>query len=445
MSSKEKKNKRPISRMFWNYLRFFPQWLQARIIRSKFEVDYNLPEELVFKQAETVEEIRQAFKLVHDSYVELNYMDRTESELRFSVFQALPTTVILVAKLGDDVVGTISIVPDSAVGLPVDMTWDLSKYRKNGKMIAEVTSLAIKKDFRMRRGKLLLPLCKIMFLYCEKIFKLDGIVIATTLEVEPFYLHVLLFEKVISKTGQKHSLVKGNPSTCCFLEINETLKEAYKSVYGRLEMHRNLYYYFVITETPNIHLPIKKAAIQSYNHKKNKASSVIIKREPSLMRDFTAKGRSVVRNLDVSKSILPPPETNSGIFNLPRAEVRFDVRFQVWCIFLGDNQCTEGQVIDISINGFRINLKKTERKTQVNDQFVVVFEFFGQLIHCTAKVKWVSMETRLGCELTENLLQWRHIMKEIHSELHSEIRSEIHAEIQSEIQQDSNNEVKKSA
>lgn len=418
MAKIEKKAKRPITRKFWTYLRFLPNWVQAKIIRSKFEVDYELPDDLIFRQAETEDEIRQALKLVHDSYVELDYMDRTESELRFSVFQALPTTVILIAKVGDEVIGTISIVPDSALGLPSDTTWDLSKYRKKGKLIAEVASLAIKKNFRMRRGKLLIPLIKIMYLYCEKVFKLDGVVIATTVEVEPFYLHVFLFEKVVARTGQRHNMVKGNPSTCCFLKYGEEYKEALKKVYNKQALNKNLYHYFLIAETKNIHLPAQKTVLQAYNHGKNLANSLIMSQDPSLTQNFSSDDRLVLHNLHVNREGLPPSLQVAGNFEKSRSEARYDVRFRAWCFFINDDLPTEAQLIDVSVNGFRVNLKSTDRITQIGEKLVMVLEFQGQIIHCSATVKWITLETRLGCELSDSLMEWQHVMAAIHTEIH---------------------------
>ncbi len=397
-----------------------PKPLQAKIIRDNFEVDYDLPSDLIFKQAETEDEIRQAFRLVHDSYVELDYMDRTESELRFSIFHALATTIVLVAKIGDEVIGTISIVPDSAIGLPSDTTWDLSKYRQKGKMIAEVASLAIKKTYRMRRGKILLPLCKIMFMYCERIFKLDGIVIATTLEVEPFYLHVLLFEKVVEKTGQKHHMVKGNPSTCCYLEFNQNLKESYKKIYNKKKKSRNLYHFFVEAETPNIQLPMQRAALQSYNLKKNIASNEMLKKEPSLMRDLSFTEKRVLRNLYASKATPLGPHAHGNRSEYSRDNSRYDVRYSCWCFFFGDTRPIKGQLTDVSSKGFRMNLRDTDRKTEMSENFVVVLEFHGQLIHCSAVVKWVVLDSRLGCELTGGFQSWQRIVGTIDQELHQD-------------------------
>lgn len=203
--AKNKKLRRPVSRSFWTLLRYMPSFIRVPFLRSKFEVEYNLPEEMVLKQAETPDEIKQALTLVHDSYVALGYMDQSESRMRFSKFLALPTTVILIAKWNEEVVGTLSIVSDSAFGLPSDPVWSEHKFRERGELIAEISSLSIKKDFVFRRGKLLMALCKIMYLYCSKILKVDAIVASTTTEVEPFYTDILLFKTLKeNQIGRAH-------------------------------------------------------------------------------------------------------------------------------------------------------------------------------------------------------------------------------------------------
>ena len=55
-----KKDKRPIERKFWSYLKFLPTFVRAHYLRSKFEVAAELPQELVLKQAETEDEINAA-------------------------------------------------------------------------------------------------------------------------------------------------------------------------------------------------------------------------------------------------------------------------------------------------------------------------------------------------------------------------------------------------
>lgn len=73
------KYKRPVTRKFWSYLKYLPSALRKKLIRSKFQLADDLPSELELKIAETKSEIEQALKLVHDSYVELGYMEKTKN------------------------------------------------------------------------------------------------------------------------------------------------------------------------------------------------------------------------------------------------------------------------------------------------------------------------------------------------------------------------------
>jgi hypothetical protein len=414
---KAKKERRPISRFFWNYLRFIPNGIRAAFIRSKFEVNYDLPKEIVLKLADSEDEIEQALRLVHDSYVELNYMDPDQSQMRFTKFHALPSTVILVAKWEDEVIGTISIIPDSALGLPVDTTWNISKYRENGKMIAEISSLSIKKTFRMRRGQLLLPLCKIMFKYSSEFLKLDGIVIATTQEVEPFYTDVLLFDKVDSKSGKKHQLVKDNPSTCCFLTIDATLPERYKAIYSGKSKSKDLYNFFLCQDTPNIRMPKEKLSLNTYNIQKNISKSQIMKKHPGLTNDLSIKERQVIRNLDSNRIFsVDKMDPDSGNTSNIR-DLRFEVRIPAKITFASDFKTAEAQLIDCSNIGFQFNLQSAARKPVPHENIVVIFKFNNQLIHCTAQVKWTQRDTRAGCQIApESIDQWTQLIFAIQQE-----------------------------
>ncbi len=420
MNKHEKK--RPISRTFWKFLKYVPAPIRARYIRSQFEVDTSLPADLIFKQAETEQEIQQALKIVHDSYVELNYIDPVESQLRFSKFHALPTTVILVAKIGDEVIGTLTIIPDSALGLPADITWPLEKYRKNGKIIAEISSLAIKKDFRMRRGKLLMPLCKIMYLYCTEVLRLDGIVIATTIEVEPFYTDVLLFQKVVATTGQAHKLVKGNPSSCCYLELDEQLVQSYKKIYSHKSQPKNLYNFFLQSDTPNIHLPDKKHCIQSYMQKKNFSQAKLLQQHQSLTQDFTASEKLIIQNLDITTSAfeqIPSPQNSDELL---RAHPRAEIRSPAWCFFEKDRRPQPCRIIDVSRTGFKMLIQGNQTLLSKGDTFVLVLDFNGKLIQCKAELKWVHSQTKMGCFILESSPGWDHLIEQILAEVNLQVQ-----------------------
>ncbi len=102
------------------------------------------------KQAETREELEAAYRLVHQSYMEAGYMAPHPSGLRVRAFEVLPQTATFIAVENGDVIGTISLIVDSPLGLPMEESYraEVSALRRQGRKIAEVSSLAVTKGSR---------------------------------------------------------------------------------------------------------------------------------------------------------------------------------------------------------------------------------------------------------------------------------------------------------
>ena len=99
--------------------------------------------DLRVKFASTRNEWEQAFQLVADNYQARGF-EVGDADYRFTAYHALPETVVLVAKEGEAVVATFSLVPDNAlIGLPLE-----SLYRQEirglrpGRRLFETGSLA---------------------------------------------------------------------------------------------------------------------------------------------------------------------------------------------------------------------------------------------------------------------------------------------------------------
>jgi hypothetical protein len=91
------------------------------------------------------DEFEQAFLLVADRYKARGYDASDAGPYRFTPYHALPGTVTFVAKEGDRVVATLSLVPDNdALGLPMESIYgdEVAALRRQGRSLAEVTSLA---------------------------------------------------------------------------------------------------------------------------------------------------------------------------------------------------------------------------------------------------------------------------------------------------------------
>ena len=87
----------------------------------------------------------QAFALVAASYRARGYQCANSKAFRFTPYHALPDTVTFVAKHGDAVIATLSLVFDNTLlGLPMASIYgtEIDRLRAAGRHVVEVTSLA---------------------------------------------------------------------------------------------------------------------------------------------------------------------------------------------------------------------------------------------------------------------------------------------------------------
>lgn len=103
------------------------------------------------EQATTFQELQQAYRLVHDVYVEAGYIRPDTSGIRLRMFEASPDEATFVAKVGERIVGVVSVASDSTgLGLPSDSCFkkELDELRSTGAFLSEMTNQAIVPDFR---------------------------------------------------------------------------------------------------------------------------------------------------------------------------------------------------------------------------------------------------------------------------------------------------------
>ena len=156
MSSLKKIWHRGLRRLF----AALPRDQRFAIYRSFVDCDPAPSQRLQLKIAETREELEACFSLLHDAYVDAGFMRPDPSGMRVTIYHALPTTTTLCAKWDGEVVGTISLIRESALGFPLQAIFDLSDLRAREGQIAEVSALAVHPKFRKTGGAILFPLMK---------------------------------------------------------------------------------------------------------------------------------------------------------------------------------------------------------------------------------------------------------------------------------------------
>lgn len=379
----EKKNK-PVTKNIWKFMGFLPRSMRKKIIRSKFEVNYDLSSDYVFKHAETAEEIQDALHIVYENYAHLGYIDKRAEQLHFNTYLCLPTTTILIVKHKGEVIGTMSIVPDSPFGLPTETTWDLSRLRMKYKYMAEISALSIKKSHKSSKGHILLTLCKLMWEYCVKVLKIECIVMAGTQEVEAFYTDLLCFEKVTAQTGQEHKLVKGNKSTCCYLDLirsDETFEKEYIGSKPRHNFHNFIMHY----SSPLVFLPGEHISLHGLHRKKNQAMIQILEKFPNLKTMFSDLDKMKLSNLDPHAKfdeVMEYDNLTTRVF--PRVSIRSTDAF---IYEAKTSRLMEIKLMDVSNQGFGIKLSHT-LNAKKNDKFVLIFQIDGQTMSIHSEIQW---------------------------------------------------------
>jgi len=187
------------------------------------------------KIASNRDEWKQAFQLVARNYQACGYEAPLSSKVRFTPYHALPDTVTLVAKLGDRVAMTLTLVPDNTqLGLPLESIYgeDVKRLRRERRRLAEVISLAADKDVNMREFRqVFVTLIKLLIHYHMSRGG-DTWVITVNPRHRDFYTKAMGFATL--GPPRTYSAVEGHPAEAYYLDVELLKGKAPK-------MHREIF------------------------------------------------------------------------------------------------------------------------------------------------------------------------------------------------------------
>ena len=350
-----------LRKYFHVFVRKLISWLprsqRFKVYRTFADCDPAPTSRLQLKIAETQEELEACFKVLHDAYVDSGFMKPDPSGMRVTIYHALPTTTTLCAKFDGEVVGTISLVRESALGVPLQRIFDLNAVREKEGNIAEVSALAVHRNFRRTGGSILFPLMKFMYEYCTTFFDTRHLVIAVNPSHIEMYESLLFFKRLSATMVENYDFVNGAPAIGATLDLKEAIG-IFKKHYGNKPAHRNLYAYFTQVKLPNIQFP---------NRRFYTTNDPVL--TPELLDYFFNVRTQTFANLNARKkallhTIYDLPEYRSVLPALSDEDaditVRRHQRFSVKCPARIKYQTKEGtredialEVIEVSRYGFR--------------------------------------------------------------------------------------------
>ncbi len=336
-----------------------PEKMRHEFIRSRIRLGDGAPSHYIFKLAETREELEQAFKVLHDAYVGQGYMDPHPSGMRVTKYHALPTTAVLVAKdtRTDTVVATVSIVRNTALGLPLDSIFPLEDIKKKYRHLAEVSSLAIGKDHRGDPGLLLWPLLRYFYKYIRDVMRVDAYVIGVNPSWHDLYKGILSFTKLEGFHSASYSFVNNAPVSAYFVDVVEQEFLFYKN-YAHLPKESNFYRYYKQSKMPasQYQFPLRRYySVQNTVMNKEFLNYFFVEKTDALSL-FTEEEKNIVQQY------YPVPQYSNVIFgddtflleNFRSAErfiTRFSAKIKIDGTFENDLEVT---VLDFSVNGLKI-------------------------------------------------------------------------------------------
>jgi hypothetical protein len=388
-----------------------PKWVRAKVIRQMIRFPVQSNESLRFKVAETKDELEQAFSLLHDAYVKEKLMSPHPSGLRVTKYHALPSTTTLIALQGKEVIGTLSLIRQSAFGLPMETIFNLSGLPPGSRPV-EISSLAIKKGFQQQQGQILFPLLKFMYLYCRDYFGVSHFVIAVNPKWFDFYESVLLFKSLSKNVVDAYDFVNGAPAVGGVLDLKD-VERRYLKVYGKKSKHHNLHSFFLELEHANLEFPLRK---------KSFISDPVL--SPELMNHFFNIKTQVFTSLnDFDRTILRDFYNSPKYFDLipqptviemksPRSK-RYDVRVR-GRLKMDDGRHVQFEIQNISKNGFGGILR-----------FPVPAQSYGLLVdleddrpcEIEGQIMWQTPRGHFGFKINTSSDNWKYYVQTLDSRL----------------------------
>lgn len=165
-------------------------------------------------------ELHGAFTLLYQAYLKAGLEAEKPSGIRITPYHMLPTTEVLVTKLNDEVVSTVSLVGDGFLGIPMQSMYpqQINDLRTRGLRVAEVGGLADRRDSPIRFIDNFKKMTRLLAQVAVA-RGIDALVVATHPRHARFYTRALGFEKFGDESTCPYA--QGNPAVALFMHFDE--------------------------------------------------------------------------------------------------------------------------------------------------------------------------------------------------------------------------------
>lgn len=208
--------------------------------------------------ADTKADLEEAYCLVYRTLQSEGLPEGGPSKSRLTPFHRLPAARTFLVHHEDRLVGTLTVLPDSVLGLPTDELYhaELKALRESGRTLCEVLSLAVEaKDMLLARAAQL-HLFRAAYRYADRSYKATDLCALVPVHHEAYYRRQLMFERL--GDSRIYSLGAA-PCPAVGLRLDLTRAQGYyKAAYGKQKGMRNLYDFFVKRDVKTLNAFLKR-------------------------------------------------------------------------------------------------------------------------------------------------------------------------------------------
>lgn len=401
-----------ISKQIRELVDHLPKEMKYSLYRSMVKIPANLDSDIIFKIAETKDEVEQSLRLLYQAYAEFSLTEPDPDQIRVTVYHTLPTTSILLAKHKDKVIGTLSLIRDNPLGLPAESHYDLSYLRNQNYELAETSSLAIDREWR---GKIFFHLLKFFYEYSQKYFHIDSVVLTTHSKWYQFYEALLLFEALPGGPIEKYDFANGVRAVGEHLDLR-TAPDRFYETYAGQDIPRDLYSFFVLKKCDNFLFPERPAQKSFDSYLSPEIFKFLFQVKPFLLDKLSPKSLSQILSIYQTTGYIDYVPKKYQVLAQSSEIKRRHFRFPVLMYgeLVKDSSMAEIKILEVSGSGARI-FSSVPLVPKQKITLRVQYTSFN-ILDIEAIVVWGSTMNEYGIEVTDNSKnKWLQAQKNLES------------------------------
>lgn len=181
------------------------------------EADYET-RDVEYAVADTSESRSAAFRLLYSAYRRAGLIDENPYGARVTPYHLLPTTQVFVARCRQEVISTLSLIVDGALGVPMQTVFgdEVHQLRERGIRFGEVSGLADRRRDFTRSLSVFMNLTRLMAQWARR-HGLEQLLVAVHPRHARFYQRMMGFVEIGGE--RTYPSVKNHPAVACALDF----------------------------------------------------------------------------------------------------------------------------------------------------------------------------------------------------------------------------------